>query len=233
MIERTLEPERKLYPAAKRWLVQAGCYAAGVNTGVTSARIDAIGIRDVGGELASRTEVIAIEVKRNRSPFGNAIGQAHGYSVYADRCYLADVRPSRTPFTPEEKRIASHLRVGLLAITRDAQGRLRIREVQTAPLGEPLPELRLEIIEKLGYAECTICHSFFKQRAARPSDIGRNVVRSGKRTGALTRAVHDEKGFVYWLSESDARSGNERALYYHRRYVCPDCVWNLFRDFTE
>jgi hypothetical protein len=48
--------------------------------------------------------------------------------------------------------------------------------------------------------------------------------------------VDDERGFIYWLEEASARSGrvfqtvkgDERI--HGRRYVCADCVWNLFAD---
>jgi hypothetical protein len=184
----------------------------------------------VGGDLSGRTEVVAIEVKRGRTPFGNALGQAHGYSAYADRCYLAD---TRSGFSDEEIRIASHLGVGLISITKDTREHLKMREVLTAPLSPPLDELRLQVVEKLGHSECTICGSLFKRSDATGAEsFSQNVSRSGRRNGALKRAVQNGQGFLYWLEESDARSGSVRRLIHHRRYVCPDCVWNLFRDFS-
>lgn len=82
--------ELKLYPPVAKWLERyKGCFATGTNTGLRWARIDVIGLRDIGGHLSGSTEVIAIEVKRDGVSFGNALGQAHSYSVYADRCYLA------------------------------------------------------------------------------------------------------------------------------------------------
>jgi len=224
--------EKDYYATARRWLKRHGCFATGIDTGLAEARIDAIGIKYVGGELSGKTEVVAIEVKRDATRFGNKVGQALGYSAYADRCYLADVRPSRRGFTDAELRLASHLGVGLLTITEDSRGRLNVTEVLTAPLGSPLDELRLQVVEKLGYSECTICRSLFQRGEADPGGFSRYVSRSGRRLGALKRAVHDERGFLYWLEESDTRNGRGTQLR-HRRYLCPDCVWNLFRDFSE
>jgi hypothetical protein len=55
-------------------------------------RIDVIGIRDIGGDLSGEVETVAVEVKRGSTPFANACGQTYGYSVYANRVYLADLR---------------------------------------------------------------------------------------------------------------------------------------------
>lgn len=223
--------ERDLYPAAKQWLLRQGCFEAGIDTGVKGARIDAVGLKDVGGELSSRTELIAIEVKWGKTPFGNALGQAHGYSIYADRCYLADLRSEGEPFEPAEIRMASHLGVGLLAVSQGGPESFSIREVLSAPLSQPLDEMRLRVVEQLGYSECTICNSPFRRQKVAQGAVSRNVTRAS-RVGELRRAVRDEKGFQYWLYEASERAKETRAQVFHRRYVCPDCVWNLFRDFA-
>jgi hypothetical protein len=219
--------ERDLYPSVKRWLTQQGCFASDVDSGVRAARIDGIGLKDVGGELSSRAELIAVEVKWGKTPFGNALGQAHGYSIYADRCYLADLRSGRAPFTPQEVRMASHLGVGLLAVSQDSRGRFTVREVLTAPLGQPLDEMRLLVVEKLGYSECTICQSPFRRGDAEA--FARHVSRATS-ARAMQRAVSNAKGFMYWLNEASERAGETRAQIFHRRYVCPDCVRSLFGD---
>ena len=172
------EPENQLYPAVETWLKnRMGCYATGINTGIRYARIDAVGIRDVGGDLSGLSEVVAIEVKRGVTPFSNAVGQAHSYSVYADRCYLADSQTK--PYSDEEIRIASHLGVGLLAISTNARGARQVKKILTAPVTRPLDGMRLLVAEKLGYSQCTICNSMFKR--------GEKAV--GRRTSRAQRHV--------------------------------------------
>src|SRR5947208_1742387 len=113
-------------------------------------RIDVLGIRDTGGDLSGSAELISVEVKAGRQPFTRAAGQAYGYSVYAERCYLADVRRGRPPFRDEEIAIASRLGIGLLAVGAGN----RIQEVLSSPVHEPIQAMRLQAIEKLGYSEC-------------------------------------------------------------------------------
>ncbi len=219
--------EKELYPRVATWLKTAmKCYATGTDTGLRNARIDAIGIRDVGGDLSGSIEVIAVEVKRGVTPFGNAVGQAHSYSAYADRCYLAGI----VPFDDEKLRIASHLGVGLLSITTNARGARQVREILSAPLSRPLDGLRLEVVEKLGYSLCTLCRAVFKRGTK--ENWSENVSRARSQSGSLLRAVKSELGFVYWLEEASGRDTRPRSRIYRRRYVCADCVWNLFRDFV-
>jgi hypothetical protein len=51
----------------------------------------------------------------------------------------------------------------------------------------------------------------------------------------VLRAAEQEKGFVYWLDERSRRdkAAADKELIYHRRYVCPDCVFNLFGEFVQ
>src|SRR6476661_7152824 len=85
--------ESDLYPKLSRWLRGSyGCFATKHNLGLQHSRVDVLGIRDVGGDLSGEVETIAIEVKRGNQPFATTSGQARGYSVYADRVYLADIR---------------------------------------------------------------------------------------------------------------------------------------------
>jgi len=218
--------EADLYPAVVKWLKkEQRCFEARANTGVQLGRIDAIGLRDTGRELTGDTELVAVEVKAGNQPFGTAAGQAHGYSAYADRCYLADLRTQ--PFSDDEKEIASHLHIGLIAIRQLARG-FKVTEVLGAPRTLPIESRRLEVAEKLGYSRCTVCHSMFRRGTL--VEWSANIRRQGIRGGALARAAEEEKGLVYWLTERDTRSGVARRLNYYRRYVCADCVSGLFSE---
>ena len=217
--------ESDYYEPVARWArATLGCFAVGIEKGLKHGRIDVVGIRDSGGHLSGRADVIAIEVKRGTQPFATSVGQASGYSIYADRCYLAEYRPSG--FTPDEHAIATRLSVGLVAIT--GTQRIRVREVLTAPLREPLDGLRLEIVEKLHYSMCTVCGSLF--RRGEPGKWNPHVARQQTtRVRHLERAVADHKGLMYWLDEQAARvphSSDDSVS--HRRYLCPDCVAGLF-----
>lgn len=217
--------ERELYARVANWSERAlGCFATGVDTGVRHGRIDVVGLRDTGGVLSGRSEVVAIEVKRGTQPFATSVGQATGYSIYADRCYLAELRPEG--FDPDEQAIAMRLRVGLIQIS--GRTRLRVREVLTAPVREPLDGLRLLVIEKLNYSLCTICGSLF--RRGEPGSWSAHVARQqATRQRHLAKALEDEEGLVYWLEEQAQRSDTaDRDIIHHRRYVCADCTTALF-----
>lgn len=215
---RTTGPEAKLYPHVQRWTLQRlGAWEVAVDTGPGIGRIDVVAVRDFGGgDLASRSEVIAIEVKRSGQPFVKSVGQAHGYSVMADRCYLAS---QGTKFSDQEQVVASRLGVGLLAVTDSG----RVSEVSTAPLQEPLPELRLKLLEKLGCGSCAICSTVFRV-GDKPGSF-RHVSRKTDAPGGLKDAAAREVGLMWWLYETaQERDTTRRAATYWRRYACSDCV---------
>ena len=218
--------EQDLYPWVKSWLLRnASCFDAHVNPGIVHGRLDVVGLRDVGGDLSGEAELVSVEVKTG-GPFATAAGQASGYSVYAERCYLAWLLPKGEWFSAGQAAIASALGVGLLAIRSNH----RIEEVSTAPLRQPLRGLRLRLVDAMGYAECAVCKSIFKRGDKKNSR--RYVKAAGKRPGALVRAVQEEKGYMYWLREVDERQTPQRQFMYARRHLCADCASALFRDFS-
>jgi hypothetical protein len=221
--------EKDYYPWVARWAQQTlGCFETGTDTGLRHGRIDVVGLRDTGGRLSGRAEVVAIEVKRGTQPFATSIGQASGYSIYADRCYLAEFR--RRGFVGEELSIAAQLGVGLIRIS--GSKRLRIAEVSSAPLRAPLEGLRLEVIEKLHHSLCTICGALFRRGERR--NFRANVVGQQSSQRHVQRAVEQEKGLVYWLEEQAKRSpDSKKDVIYHRRYVCPDCIQALFAHVRQ
>lgn len=245
---RTSGPEAQLYPLVQRWAQRTlGAWEVAVDTGPRIGRIDIVALRDFGGgDLASRTEVIAIEVKRPGQPFAKSAGQAHGYSVMADRCYLAQpATPGRPAYTDQEKVVASRLGIGLLAITTPSSapaaapatapaatpgspstgrsGRGRVTEIATAPLGDPLDELRLKLVEKLGCGVCALCSTIFRLGTTPKSTNAMH--RTTDTRGGLVRAAGKDQGLMWWLYETAAeRDSGDRAETYWRRYLCPDCV---------
>jgi len=217
-VARTSGPEAALYPAVKKWaLTKLDCWEVALDTGPSLGRIDVVGIRDFGGgDLASRSEVIAVEVKRSGQPFAKSAGQAHGYSVMADRCYLAQ---EAATFSGQEQVVASRLGIGLLAIT--ASG--RVSEVLGAPVQEPLAELRLKLLEKLSCAVCSICSTVFRVG----TKVGgyQHVGRKTEMPGGLKSAAEQKLGLMWWLHETaNERDTSGRNLNYWRRYLCADCT---------
>lgn len=220
--------ERDLYVGVARWLrLRYGCFATKTDIGIRYGRIDVVGLRDIGGELSGAGEVVSIEVKPGRRPFATAAGQARGYSVYAQRCFLADIRTKTPAFSDDELEVATQLGIGLIAI-----GERRITEVLSSPRHAPVERLQLLVIERLGYSLCAVCRSFFR-RGDGDSRWNR-ITRSSSRAGPL-RAAKEERGYMYWLDEvarrNPSRSQN-REIVYHRRYLCPDCVENLFWELA-
>lgn len=215
--------ERDLYESVERYAKgKLRCFTTAVNPGLRAGRIDVVGLRDVGGSLEGSGEVVAIEVKRGQQSFLTAVGQAAAYSVYADRCYLADIRD--VGFTEEERTIAVQLGVGLLRLK--VSKRVSIAEEQVAPIGSPHAAFRLELIEKLHYSLCTICNSFFERGDGK--NFRARVVPQSETVDFRSRAVERERGLMYWLGEQDRRSGKSAERTYTRRYICPACVAALF-----
>jgi hypothetical protein len=214
--------ESDLYEPVQKWVRRHfRCWQTGINTGPNIGRIDVVGVRDVGGDLSGKSEVIAVEVKQGKPVFATAAGQAHGYSVMADRCYLAVPTADRGEFTSAELQIAGHLGIGLLAIRRT-----RIEVVLTAPPCDPIEELRLQVIEKLGLAHCSLCGTLFRRAADSPHDF-KGVVRQGERT-SLETAVKKQRGFMWWLWEAaEERDLKARDGVFWRRYLCGDCTYVL------
>lgn len=220
--------ERDLYPRVDRWLkARYGCFATKVDVGIRHGRIDVVGLRDIGGELSGTGEVVSIEVKPAGRPFATAAGQARGYSVYANRCYLASARAVRPDFNDDEVEIATQLGIGLIAIRKGG-----LVETLSAPRHQPVERLQLLVVKRVGYSLCAVCHSFFR-RGRRDKDWGR-LTRSSARSGPI-RAAEQGRGYMFWLDEVAKRNPRRRAgeFLYHRRYLCPDCVENLFWELAK
>jgi len=141
----TDQPEKDLYEPVQAFVRRKfDCFATAINVGISHSRIDVVGIRDIGGDLTGRDEVIAVEVKRGTQPFATCAGQTVGYSIFADQCYLAEYRPKKA-FTPDEEAIARHLGIGLIRIRNAKQ----MEVVLTAPTKVAIDRLRTMVCERL------------------------------------------------------------------------------------
>lgn len=214
--------ERDYYPAVQRFAEKhLGCFVTAVDTGTRLGRVDIVGLKDTGGRLNGEGELVAIEVKRGRSPFLASIGQAAAYSVLADRCYFADVKES---WTEVEREVAQELRVGLLTLCGGSRPKVQIE--LDAPRSTSVTSLRSELVEKMNYSSCTICRSFFRRGEPRRD-------RAHVRTTSTQDAASEGKGFMYWLYEQDARLSPDSRWVYTRRHVCPDCTYALWRTAND
>jgi hypothetical protein len=208
--------ESNFYPIVAQWLKRYHhCFKTDINKGLRYSRIDVVGVRDIGGDLSGEVETISVEVKKGGEPFATASGQASGYKVYANLVYLADVR--KTPFTPDEIDIASHLGIGLIQIS----GR-NCREVLSSPYYKPVTRLNLLLLERLALGRCRLCDCFFVtgDEHNRFSNLAREN---------LKKALSDGKGLMFWNYAVGKRKRKTDATYltYERRFICPDCIRNI------
>jgi len=204
--------EKDLYkPVAAFIKREFNCFAVKTTTGTRHGSIDVVGLRDLIGDLGGGTEVIAVEVKPEKSTLLKSLGQAYAYSVMADRCYLAIHKPYRRRVSQEEIDMAAQLNVGLIQIGT----RKTCRVLVSSPRQEPLRSHRLALIRKVGYVECVVCGTLFPNTG----------LRSQRDRSSIRHAIVEEKAFRYWLFELAERRGADKRRYiYDSRYICPDCV---------
>ncbi|HEY2299785.1 MAG TPA: hypothetical protein VGH43_18790 [Jatrophihabitans sp.] len=163
---------------------------------------------------------MAFEVKTGTASFAKSAGQAHGYSVMADRCYIA---VKANEITNDQLVIATQLRVGVLKISAAN----RVKEVMSAPLNDPIMQFRLQLLEKLNCAPCALCSTVFRIGNAQ-NHFANLVRRESNDARDLSDAAELERGLVWWLWRHSAeRDSSGRAMTYRRRYLCPDCVFAL------
>lgn len=214
--------EKTYYPLVARWLERHfNCFKVAVNKGLRYGRIDVLGIRDIGGDLSGEVETIAVEVKRGATPFANACGQTFGYSIYANRVYLADLREER--FLQDEVFIASNLGIGLIQI----RGK-KCMEVLSSPFHRPITRMQSRLFEALRLGKCQLCDSIF-QIGAQAGNTWSNVSREN-----IKRAIEQDKGLMFWNREVaerkrqlGIRGSKDDTTTFERRFLCPDCIQSV------
>lgn len=144
--------EHDLYPGVGRFVKQCfGCMTVEETTGPKYGNIDVVGLRYTHNGYGGTAELMAVEVKPGKAVFLKSVGQALGYSLMADRCYLAVYSPGG--FTQSETEMAAQLNIGLIQIG-DAD---RCTVILSSPQHRPLRHHKLALMRKLGYVECVIC----------------------------------------------------------------------------
>ena len=220
--------ERELYPPVSEFLKnELGCTETKYNAGTSYGRIDVLGFRERKSHFASQAEVVAVEVKEG-TRFLNYIGQAIAYSLYSHRVYLALKRPDGQRMTQDDIDIASRIGVGLLSISCENE----INLVATSNEFDPEHYRLLQVIDKLGYFECTMCRSYYPKNPAGISvnEYRLNVKENPDYRGKLAKAVAERKGAVYWLYELAEVHADAKKYVYDRRFICKDCG-SIFSSF--
>jgi hypothetical protein len=221
--------EKDLYPMMASWVDDNfECFATATNTGTEYGRVDILGLRQSPGDHSADTDLICIEVKRGTQPFLNALGQALGYSIYGNYCYLADYRPKK-PYSDAERVIAEQLGIGLIRI-QDAK---HIELISTAKRCAPIENLKLQIADQMNYVRCTICATFFpRSRDNRSKSDWSLLQRDSSNIEKMNESVNEGKGLVFWPNNAsendkshDSRHRDNRN--YNRRFMCNTCS-NLF-----
>lgn len=216
--------EKDYYIKVASWLEKKhNCFKTAINTGLEISRADVAGLRDTGGDLSGEIEIIVIEVKREKEAFATASGQAFGYSIYANRVYLADKR--EFGFTSDEIMIANHLGIGLIQIDKNNN----CTEVLTSPYYKPLTKFYKLFIRKLGLACCQFCDTYFS--------TGDSVNKNSKVTREnIKKALDENKGLIFWKRELNERKtkykkeNRSKDLTYETRYLCYECTELLFNS---
>jgi hypothetical protein len=217
--------EKSLYPVVEKWMKRHFlCFKTAMNKGLSYSRPDVIGIRDTGGNLSGEVQTIIIEVKKEREPFASTSGQTYGYTVYANRIYLAESR--NDDFSVDEMDIASHLGIGLIQIRGS-----KCNEVLSSPSYTPIKRLNLRLLETLGLGRCQFCDSFFEMGDAK--DPWSNVVGKEEAAYAISKAIKEGKGLMFWswkVAERKRRIGLTtlpKGNTVERRFICPECVCGI------
>jgi hypothetical protein len=218
--------ERELYEIVEKWAAKKfGCFATAINKGTDLGRVDVIGLRQTPGDHSSQTDLVCIEVKRGTQPLLNALGQAVGYSIYGNFCYLADYRPD-SPYSEVEREVAEQLGVGLIRITRER----KIEQISTARRTQPVENFKLRLADQMGYVRCSICQTFFPR-----SDTNRNIYdwsllqRDSSNATRIATGIKEGKGFVFWPEDASAQDLTHERRHadgrlYNRRFLCNTCA---------
>lgn len=157
--------EKEYYPIVRKWLERKGYYCGGYihdrkgnpiyyqDKGTKRLRIDVAGIRNVGNRVSNEIEVVAVEVRDIKNISVRDVQDAHAYTQYAHKCYLATTSPIKN----QDKRCAEKRGIGLLKISNK-----QVKEVLSPQIKTPDFSMTMNFLKVLDVAKCPICGTFFE-----------------------------------------------------------------------
>lgn len=218
--------ERDLYEVVETWAERKfGCFATAIDKGTEYGRVDVIGLRQTPGDHSAQTDLICIEVKRGTQPLLNALGQAVGYSIYGNYCYLADYRPE-SPYSEIEREIAEQLGIGLIRIGKNN----RVEQVSNARRCQPVENFKLRLADQMGFVQCSICGTFFARSESNRNLYDWSRLQRDTSNSARKRAgIEAGKGFVFWPEDASSQDVTHQSRHsdgrlYNRRFLCNTCA---------
>jgi len=222
--------ESELYPKIKKYVeTHFDCRHVAMQVGTRLGKIDVVGLKDIHGDLETRTEIIAVEVKEEGARFLNALGQALAYSVYAHSCYLAVRKRGKNSFTQEEKEVAAHFGVGLLEI-KSAD----VAVTATSRYFAPDDRYVMQILKGLNYFRCSLCRGVYPRKEVTELN-SKDQIRladTPSYTGALSKAIREGRHAAYYLYDLAAQMKDKRDYVWDRRYLCRDCI-SIFASLLQ
>lgn len=222
--------EREYYPIVRKWLEKKGYYCGGYihdrkgnpiyyqDKGTKRLRVDVAGIKDVGSLVSNEIEVVAIEVRDTKNVRVRDIQDAHAYTRYAHKCYLATTAVIRS----QDKRDPQKFGIGLLQIKGH-----RIQEILSPQIKTPDFSMMLKFLKVLEVAKCSLCGTFFETYIIRNEGYQsfHRLIRP-----KYFKAAHDNP-------DVDVLDPNElkglKTAYKTYRYICRTCMEEFFPNKLE
>lgn len=155
-------PEKQYYPAVEKFIQEKyNCIKTGINKGnLALGLVDIIGIYEISSEFYTDVEIIVTEVKTTTSSFGKLLGQALGYSIFGERCYLAITFEENKSFTQDQEFMANHLGVGLIRISVNKEYKpikSKIDIILSSKKFDPILSLKQNLLFSNGIVKCSLC----------------------------------------------------------------------------
>ena len=107
----------------------------------------------MGNRVSNEIEIVAIEVRDKQNVSVRDVQDAHAYTQYAHKCYLATTAKIQIP----DRRCAEKRGIGLLKI--DSK---QVKEVLSPQIKTPDVSLMMSFLRVLDIAKCPICGTFFE-----------------------------------------------------------------------
>lgn len=220
-----MKTEKRFYPIVRKWLEKKGYYCGGFiedsegkpiyfqDKGTARLRIDVAGIKNIGSSVQDEIEVVAVEVKDADNVQLRDIQDAHVYSQYAHKCYLAT-----TGITDEQdKEDARKLGVGLLEIRNK-----NVKEILSAQIKMPDYAKMMQFLNVLEVAKCPICGCFYETYV-----IKKERYKSFHRLirPRYFKAAHDHPRIDVLEVKELRKLGEEYKTY---RFICRLCMEGYF-----